>query len=217
MEFLSNIGFPLTRMNFYRGNTWKGGEMRGTNVTAYMGNIQIGDCVYIDTIPFNKKIQSIADIEFGLERMLWVLLRTEKYGDGFHPTWCAREFSYEAMDAIRTLTLLVGDGIKGGNKGQVAIVRELAKEYVEEKGSLHIGELIAEYYGYWNSLMRLSSEDETQQGVKSEIYRAYNHQMYKKLGISPGRDDLRIHPADCVRMLKSKGLTTNQIIDVIRR
>src|SRR3989344_2917768 len=219
LQFFSKISFPLTRMNFYFGDRWKGGEMSGISLTAYLGRLQIADFVYVDAIPFNERIRSISDVGTSLERLGWIISQVDEYFEAFNKPTTLKEFSLDQIDLIRTMTLPAGSRISGANKGKGNILRNFAKEYTKMGGSLRINSLVKEYYNYWSMFASMTPTlDNTQKVMQKEMNRAFNLNILERFNMKPSRTDYTIEPDEFIdKLMKEGSLTRAQVMRALRK
>ena len=199
---LSKIGLNLFEVFLYPNSLWDAGEkMKGVALTAYCGRLQLGDFVFVNEIQ-NKPNLFIHDVNFGLERILWCINKRENYFDSFNPIPYSKEFTNKQLDLIRTASLIIFSGGKGGSKnneqnsrdkkydGIPRMTREIISTFVTETKTVEVIHLLEYYFLFWSnfyssnlSLVNFKSE------MLREIYFAYNKMLYDSLGIKLNPND----------------------------
>ncbi|MDP4012191.1 MAG: hypothetical protein Q8R00_01120 [Candidatus Nanoarchaeia archaeon] len=219
LNFLSSISFPVTKLNFFTGVDWKGGEMKGTSVNAYLGLCQVGDFVYVNELPFREDIKSISDTTLGLERICWILNQVDEYFEAFTPPKYLRELPLNQLDLLRSMSLIAGSGVKGSNNREGYILRKIAKDYSNEKSTTRVGDIINSNLDYWGNFFKLPiTIQNAQEAVQKEINRATNLRLLRNLNLNQADYEVTLD-LDCFikGLVKNKNVSISRIIKVLKK
>lgn len=167
---------------------WGTGDFSALELFFSYGGLEIGDAAYILVPQSNQSIILISDIGFGLERIMWVVNKTNSYFDTLIP-W-AMSGTREMFDSFRTLALLALCGVQAANKGPGLQFRRLAKALAEKYYGANLVDILEYYFDYWTHFINPSvSRDFTIKSVRLEIERFVNLKICESLKLPPPRKE----------------------------
>ena len=179
LDFFEQIGISRTDINFKLDSdkpTWGSKQFSNRIVRIFVGDLEIGDAVYMYDIEQNSRQSlTISDIGLGLERVRWVL-----EGGGYFGKEEKGEINPRLVDYSRTLALMVASGLKPSNKEQGYRVRLFSKRLMREniKHNKDINSLIEDGYDYWKNWTDLElSKEETMSIIERENERNLNAEL----------------------------------------
>lgn len=132
----------------------------------------------------NKKVM-ISDFGFGYERILWAINGGENFFAPFVSKYDYLFGDMKEVDRIRTITLMVMSGIKGGSSGKSKHMRNLVKEGFGIAAIPNIDKQIQLYYEYYSRFITSSIElNDVNDIINNEIDLNRKKKILKQLGIS---------------------------------
>lgn len=176
LSFFSDVTkLPVQEMTITEGK-WEGGAYGGNCIEFMFGGVELGTVVYI-----NRPLEC-TDVGLGLERICWVLSKSESIFDVVGPLEYSEFREFEVMDTCRFLTLLLGEGLKPGKKGVGNILRSYVKDNVLDLWRSDLERLISYYYSQWKDFIELPIQKEKiLEIVREEINRELNRIKFKML------------------------------------
>lgn len=171
---------------------WGDKKFNKTVLTLYFKDIELGECVYIHDYPVkeNEKV-SISDIGMGVERLNWAVGKSKYYLPDYEKFYVMNESKQDrnkitsVIDCIRSMVLIVGDGVKPSNHDYGYRIRQFSKRFVSRSQGVivDVPELIHLSYGNWEKwgYKFRTSEEEIAKTIQLENDRNFNGFFLSKL------------------------------------
>jgi len=178
ITILTDLGFSKEKFSVkisHNKNLWGKKEFENEFIGIYYNGIEIGEASYIEKMPQDDRPPiSISDVGFGMERMNFSLCgkTLNDYYD--------KELPIKVIDGSRTLTLLVGSGVKPGNNGREYRVRLFSKNFVRENMGVgaNPSDIFKLSYEQWSKWTKLPlSMQETLDILLLEYDRNFNSEI----------------------------------------
>ncbi|MBU2578846.1 hypothetical protein KKA09_01895 [Patescibacteria group bacterium] len=194
IKLILNQGVNTRDLKFVaKDSSVKWGDKKFSNVflKVYFNNIEIGECIYIYDYPIteNEKV-SIADIGFGVERLNWAIGKDKYYLPEYKNFYVNKidkdkDKITSIIDCVRSMVLIVGDGIKPSNHDHGYRIRQFSKRFVfrNQRMGMNVAELIHLSYENWEKWgYKFSvSEKDIIEIIKLENDRNFNGLFLSKL------------------------------------
>lgn len=188
---LSNLGLHMNDVILAvrtSDKDWGTGKFSALEIFFSYGGLELGDAAYLLIPQSNRQAIPISDIGFGLERIAWVVNKTDSYFDLLRP-WTA-DGTREMFDSYRSLTLLALCGVQATNKGPGLQFRRFAKVLSEKYYGTDVYSLVTHYFDYWAHFIEPSvSRGDAVQSIRMEIERFVNLRVCEILKLPPPRDE----------------------------
>ncbi|MEM5853512.1 MAG: alanine--tRNA ligase-related protein [Candidatus Aenigmatarchaeota archaeon] len=177
LQYYSDVvGLPVHEMTLVE-DVWRGGNAWGPCLETNIGGVEIGTLVYIVS-----PIKGV-DVGLGLERIGWVLSKSDTVWDVIGPIENSLFEEYSSMNTLRTVTLLIGQNILPSKKGAGYVIRKLIKDNLNELRRVNIPKLTRYYYDEWSKFIKLYlSENEVENIIEKEIDRELLAKVSKIVG-----------------------------------
>ncbi|MCM8803329.1 MAG: alanine--tRNA ligase-related protein [Candidatus Omnitrophica bacterium] len=154
-------------------DTWEGGAYGGSCLEFMFGGMEIGTIVYV-----NRPLECV-DVGLGLERISWLLNKSESIFDVVGPISDSEFKDYGIMDTYRTLTLMIGQGMKPGKKGVGSIIRSFIKDNFYDLRRSDLDRLVEFYYDQWSKFIELYvPKNDVVKIIRSELNRELNSRKF---------------------------------------
>lgn len=169
-------------------HNWGTGVFSALELFFCYGGLELGDAAYLQIPQSKRPAIPISDIGFGLERIAWVINKSESYFDMLMPLSTAG--TREMFDACRTVALLVLCGVQAANKGPGLQFRRFAKMLSEKYYGADLFEILLFYFDYWAQFITPSIKRENAiMLARLEIERFVNLKICNELNLPPPRDE----------------------------
>lgn len=145
--YLSSLGIYINHLKLVENPTWGNGHVGGASLLVYYGGMQLGDAVYVDR--WGGHTDPISDIGFGLERVAWAVAKYPNYFEGMASPLTLAAKPLQAIDALRTLTLMAMCGVETDNRGPGYRMRQLVQAYDRHTADLYPLHDIEEFSSFW--------------------------------------------------------------------
>lgn len=185
---LSKLGLRMddfTIVQKISENNWGTGPFAALELFFCYKGLELGDAAFMSVPTTNGPVVLISDIGFGLERIAWVINKTDSYFDLLSPL--TSDYPREMLDLCRSSALLLLDGVTASNKGAGLQLRRFVKILVEKYYCDDILHLVAYYIQYWKSFSLYQVMVESVDHVKIEIDRLINLKISNLLELPPPR------------------------------
>lgn len=125
---------------------WARADVRGVTLKLQHAGIGVGDVVLLWNE--GRPTHLATDVGFGLERLRWSLSRRAwkevAFGSSAH--WS----DFALLDAVRTATLLISNGISPGSQGAANLLRQVLRRIPAEVAATGVGRLVRGDHAYWS-------------------------------------------------------------------
>lgn len=146
LSVLSQLGFHARHLSIHGTLTpWRRREVAGITLHFRHLNLGIGDIVLLWNA--DDPTRMAVDLGTGLERLAWA--RTRQSWSGLIYGDFAQSASPATLDAIRTVTLLLGHGITPAARGAGAITRRVIGTLAPDAVRLGVSAIVREMFDYW--------------------------------------------------------------------
>ncbi|WP_328956045.1 hypothetical protein [Kitasatospora purpeofusca] len=148
LTLLSGIGLHARHLTIHGRNTvWQRREVRGLTVHFRHLDLPIGDIVLL----WNAADPSCmaVDLGSGLERLAWARTRRPWWELAFG-SFAAAGVAADVLDAVRTATLLVGNGIAPAARGAGGVLRRILAAVTADAAPLGVSALVRASHEFWS-------------------------------------------------------------------
>jgi hypothetical protein len=146
---LSRLGFHARHMTFYgRLRVWHRREVAGVTLMFRHLDLTLGDIVLLWNVENPQRMA--VDLGTGLERLAWARTLRNWNDLVFGPL--AGTAPSSTLDAIRTATLLVGNGITPAARGAGGITRRVLRTLAPESVGLGVSAAVRASHRYWSAI-----------------------------------------------------------------
>jgi hypothetical protein len=209
---LSHLRLPSSRTTIVAPSVpWSGGPFGGRTLLFTAEGVEIGDAIFITRAPGAGPGFAIADFSFGLERVTSVVNGSGGAYAEIGQITQYLERDYVTTDAIRTLVLMLGCGVraKDGRRGHE--LRRVARRLVSRR-AIDLGPLVRDAYAHWNQFLPLKTDAaEVERVLGEEVRRIRNADLYRRLGLRPHPERLAMPFEELCALLMAGGLSLDQI------
>ncbi|MFI9270204.1 hypothetical protein ACIGXM_05755 [Kitasatospora sp. NPDC052896] len=148
LTVLSDIGLHARHITIHGHNAvWRRREVCGFTVHFRHLDLPISDIVLLWNA--EDPTSMAVDLGSGLERLAWARTR-QPWWDLVLDRFATTGATPDALDAIRTATLLVGGGISPAARGAGGIVRRVLANVPADAAPLGVSALVRASHGYWS-------------------------------------------------------------------
>lgn len=172
---------------------WGHRKFNNCAITIAYNDIEVGECVYIKDYPINDQNKiSITDMGLGVERVNKALFNVSgvSYPEGMDSLDLSESEINSIIDPIRSMVIIVAEGVSPSNKNHGYRLRQFSKRYVERSQGLNIEVvgLIEESLKYWQTygLKAVRDLDEIKKIIIAENSRNTNALLLRKLKETQG-------------------------------
>ncbi|GAA2031295.1 hypothetical protein GCM10009839_33980 [Catenulispora yoronensis] len=154
LTVLSKIGLHARHIKTYgSATTWQRREVSGITLRFAHAGMPIGDLVLIWNT--DEPAYMVTDLGSGLERLR--LARTR--GDWARTVFgdLAEAVNTDTLDAVRTLTLMLGSGVRPSARGPGSAARRLLQSIPAGETSLGSSAAVRATHDYWSLVTRLQT------------------------------------------------------------
>jgi hypothetical protein len=149
---LSRLGFHARHISLYgRLKVWHRRQVAGVTLMMRHLDLEIGDLVLLWNIE-NPQRMAI-DLGTGLERLAWARTR-QPWEELIHGS-LAGAAPAPILDALRTATLLLGNGIMPAARGAGGVTRRILASIPSESIRLGVSAAVRSSHAYWTSVAKL--------------------------------------------------------------
>lgn len=178
---------------------WGEKQFDNIGITAYLNEVELGEAVYIKNYPVSKQEKiSITDLGFSIERVYWATSQAKVYLQEFseiykqNSTMDTNRISM-ALDPLRSMVLIAGEGIKGSNHDHGYRLRQFSKRFTErclEFNLSSLRDLVSKSLNHWRQwgYTPQINEEEIVKIIQIENNRNTNALFLKKLHDEEGVD-----------------------------
>ncbi|MFD6968310.1 hypothetical protein [Streptomyces sp. NPDC059949] len=146
LSVLSQLGFHARHVSIHGTLApWRRREVAGITLHFRHLDLDIGDIVLLWNV--NAPSRMAIDLGTGLERLAWA--RTQQGWPDLIYGRFARLAPAATLDAIRTATLLIGNGITPTARGAGSITRRVIGTIDPDSVGLGVSSLVRASYRYW--------------------------------------------------------------------
>ncbi|MFJ8470337.1 hypothetical protein [Kitasatospora sp. NPDC094011] len=177
LTVLSDIGLHARHITIHGHNAvWRRREVCGYTVHFRHLDLPIGDIVLLWNA--EDPTRMAVDLGSGLERLAWARTR-QSWWDLVLGRFATAGVAPDALDAIRTATLLVGSGISPAARGAGGVLRQVLAIVPADVAPLGVSALVRASHGYWSLTSPMAVPwPEVASAIEREIYR-------RALGVDP--------------------------------
>lgn len=201
IKLLTSLGIDDGDLRFRiedKPDRWGNRKFTKTVLTIYLNDIELGESVYIhDYSAHDDKRVDIVDIGFGIERINWAIGTNTYYFSGFEKFYSQGDKDEIAsiIDPLRTLVLIVGEGVKPSSHDHGYRIRQLSKRFVQRNilTQVDVVELLDRSLNFWVKWGYKPTVDKEQilEIIRQENDRNYNGLFLKTL-LQEGERDLYV-------------------------
>ncbi|MER6088589.1 hypothetical protein [Streptomyces bluensis] len=149
---VSRLGFHARHISFYgQLKTWRRRQVAGVTLMFRHLDITLGDVVLLWNAENPQRMA--VDLGTGLERLAWA--RTLRNWDDLIFGPLAGAAPRSALDAIRTATLLLGNGITPAARGAGGITRRVLGTLAPGSVGLGVSTAVRASHRYWSTIAPL--------------------------------------------------------------
>ncbi|MFF1787687.1 hypothetical protein ACFVX9_14640 [Kitasatospora sp. NPDC058243] len=167
---LSDIGLHARHITIHgRDAVWQRREVCGLTVHFRHLDLPIGDIVLL----WNAADPSCmaVDLGSGLERLAWARTRLS-WRDLVFGSFATVDVAPDVLDAIRTATLLVGNGIAPAPRGAGGVLRRVLAAVPANAAPLGVSSLVRASHSYWSLTSQVAVPwPEAASVIEREMYR----------------------------------------------
>lgn len=146
LSVLSYLGFHARHVSVHGDlSTWQRREVCGVTLRFRHADFPLGDIVLLWNAE-NPELMAV-DLGTALERLAWARTRMNWYGLIYGSF--ARAAPVPTLDAIRTATLLLGNGISPAARGAGGIARRVIAAIDVDSARLGVSAVVRSFYDYW--------------------------------------------------------------------
>ncbi|MDH6703554.1 hypothetical protein P3T27_000235 [Kitasatospora sp. MAA19] len=148
LTLLSRIGLHARHITIHgRNAVWQRREVCGLTVHFRHLDLPIGDIVLL----WNAADPSCmaVDLGSGLERLAWARTR-RPWWELVFDSFATVDVAPDVLDAVRTATILVGNGIAPAARGAGGVVRRILAAVPAGAAPLGVGALVRASHGFWS-------------------------------------------------------------------
>ncbi|MFJ9460579.1 hypothetical protein ACIRST_36590 [Kitasatospora sp. NPDC101447] len=148
LTLLSGIGLHARHLTIHSRNAvWQRREVCGLTVHFRHLDLPIGDIVLL----WNAADPSCmaVDLGSGLERLAWARTRRPWWELAFG-RFATSGVAADVLDAVRTATLLVGNGIAPAARGAGGVLRRILSAIPVDAAPLGVSALVRASHGFWS-------------------------------------------------------------------
>lgn len=182
---LSAIGIYVGRLRVcILDSPWVKSGFVGWKTHVYLGNVHIGDAIYIETNPVAPELGPISDIGFGFERLLFAACGTTTYSSSVLPPYSVDQFGFEYADAVRSLTLMSAAGVRSGSSGAGYYYRVLLRRLLKRGDAISVPSGIRHSYDWWLSFASFdNSVASVQQAIAQDLEDLWSLEILRDAGL----------------------------------
>ena len=150
-------------------DAWDVQPYMGATLTFTWCGIELGEGIWIHTIK-NERLagRGIMDFGFGLDRLVWAVNRTDTYYENIGPASRFEPALVRTLDRLRTIALLVGSGLRPGNRDAPLQLRRLLARYFSEAPHFDFRHAFRAFHDFWSDFYPLSSSQADCVGIVNE-------------------------------------------------
>ncbi|MFD4908343.1 hypothetical protein [Kitasatospora purpeofusca] len=148
LTLLSGIGLHARHLTIHgRNAVWQRREVCGLTVHFRHLDLPVGDIVLL----WNAADPSCmaVDLGSGLERLAWARTRRPWWELAFG-SFTTAGVATDVLDAVRTATLLVGNGIAPAARGAGGVLRRILSAVPADAAPLGVSALVRASHGFWS-------------------------------------------------------------------
>ncbi|MFI0861760.1 hypothetical protein ACH4RA_16070 [Streptomyces smyrnaeus] len=150
---LSRLGFHARHISLYgQLKVWHRRQVGGMTLMFRHLNRTLGDLVLLWNVENPQRMA--VDLGTGLERLAWA--RTLGRWDELIFGSLAGSVPTPTLDALRTATLLLGNGIMPAARGAGGVTRRVLSRIPPESVRLGVSAAVRSWYQYWTAIAGLS-------------------------------------------------------------
>lgn len=163
LTVLSRLGLHARHITF-RGRLviWQRRQVEGITLRFDHAGLPLGDIVLLWNAEHPDRLA--LDLGTALERLAWARSRASWPELNFG--LLARAPSHDALDALRTATLLLGSGIAPAARGAGSITRRVLQRIPPEVSTLGWSRAVRHFHRYWQGVCSLATD---WHGVAAEV------------------------------------------------
>lgn len=229
IKLLTSLGIDKNDLRFQivdKPDRWGSRKFTKTELTVYLNAVELGESVYIHDYPSTPDEKTtIVDIGFGVERINWAIGASNHYFSEFEKFYSQSDTDKitSVIDPIRTLVLIVGEGVRPSSHDHGYRIRQLSKRFVQRnlQTQVDITELVDKSYDFWESwgYKPTLGKKEILEVIKQENNRNYNGLFLETL-IQAGEADFYIDinqsTQDFLKQV-SFSLSKDRIDEIVRK
>jgi hypothetical protein len=152
ISILSRIGFHAQHLTISGNLTvWHRGPVSGITLKVDHCGQELGDAVLLWNTADPAKLAT--DIGAGLERSIW-LLTDQTWEQAVYGT-STQHVDVRFLDAVRTATLAVGNGVRLTARGPGSAIRRLLHSEATSVHGLGLSRIVRWAHGYWSKFQLL--------------------------------------------------------------
>lgn len=154
LTVLSRLGLHARHITVYGSlRVWRRQQVEGITLRYDHAGLPLGDIVLLWNA--DDPTHMAVDLGTSLERLAWVRSRLPWNEQVFGPLGGAAPPA--VLDAIRTVTLLVGHGITPAARGAGSITRRIAERIPPSAAALGLSTAVRHHHAYWDNFSPLAS------------------------------------------------------------
>lgn len=229
IELLASLGIDKNDLKFRiedKPDRWGSRKFTKTELTIYLNNVELGESVYVHDYPSTlDEKTTIVDIGFGIERINWAIGASNHYFSDFEKFYSKGDVDKitSVIDPIRTMVLIVGEGVKPSSHDHGYRIRQLSKRFVQRnlQTQIDVSELVDKSYDFWGKwgYKPTLGKKEILEVIKQENDRNYNGLFLEKLVQEGGPDlyiDINQSTQDFIKQI-SFSLPTEKIDEIVKK
>ncbi|MFE0425096.1 hypothetical protein [Streptomyces sp. NPDC058953] len=152
LTVLSLLGLHARHITVYGTlKVWRRRQVEGVTLRYDHAGLPLGDIVLLRNADDPSRMA--VDLGTSLERLAWVRSRLPWHQQVFGPL--AGAAPPAVLDAIRTVTLLVGHGITPTARGAGSVTRRIADRIPPSAAALGLSTAVRHHHAYWDSMSPL--------------------------------------------------------------
>ena len=211
-EMLSSLGLLVSNFalstEVVRGNDWGRGSFPDYVLSVNYGGLTLGEVIVHGSFPQeNRGPVDVLDAGFGLERIAWAVNRSTAYFDAIGPIRACIHRPIPLVDAVRTLTLLAGQGIDPGPEGAGYRFRQCVKRLLTHTTTPDFEGVVAHHREFWSQFCDVADVETIRRRLRSECDRQYNRRFPE----IPNTPDVSTETERYIQELANRGCSLKEI------